>query len=145
MNSAVDALKRVGAVDPVLVDYRGSFALVGHADAANKRPAWIMQQVRNKAQGPSEVSSRIPLSLSRRKEIRCTSIIEEKRVLTLGRTSKFMPRPSYKSGVDGTSLSPRVFALLGHCDIILQLFLFCIEIPQINLKGNVNFVGFDIK
>ncbi|XP_078357479.1 uncharacterized protein LOC144642389 [Oculina patagonica] len=65
MNSAVDALKRVGAVDPVLVDYRGSFALVGHADAANKRPAWIMQQVRNKAQGPSEVSSRIPLSLSR--------------------------------------------------------------------------------
>ena len=65
---AVNALRRVGAVDPVTIEYRGSFAFIGYADASTNRPIWITQQVRGRGQGPSVVSSRIPLSPSRRKE-----------------------------------------------------------------------------
>ncbi|KAJ7381936.1 hypothetical protein OS493_038206 [Desmophyllum pertusum] len=52
---AIDALKRKGATDPV-VDFRGSFALVGYAQANITRPLWIAQQRRNSGQGPSEIS-----------------------------------------------------------------------------------------
>jgi len=65
LSPAVDAIKGVGGVDPVMIEYRGSFALVGYADAATNRPVWIAQQVRGRAQGPSVISSRIPLSPSR--------------------------------------------------------------------------------
>ena len=65
---ALNALKEVGAVDPVTIEYRGSFALIGHADGTTNRPVWIAQQVRGRGQGPSVISSRIPLSPSRRKE-----------------------------------------------------------------------------
>lgn len=68
LSPAVDAIKGVGGVDPVMIEYRGSFALVGYADAATYRPVWIAQQVRGRAQGPSVISSRIPLSPSRRKD-----------------------------------------------------------------------------
>lgn len=65
MNSAIDALKRVGAVDPVTIDYRGSFALVGHAGPAHvAKPTWITQQRRDSGQGPSEIFINIPLSTS---------------------------------------------------------------------------------
>ena len=68
LSPAVDALKRVGAVEPVMVEYRGSFAFIGYADADTNKPVWITQQVRGRGQGPSVISSRIPLSPSRRKE-----------------------------------------------------------------------------
>lgn len=68
LSPAVNALKRVGAVEPVMIDYRGSSALIGYADANTNRPVWIAQQVRGRAQGPSVISSKIPLSPSRRKE-----------------------------------------------------------------------------
>lgn len=64
-SAAIDALTRVGAVDPVEPDYRGSFALVGHAEAAlANRPPWITQKTANRSQGPSEISITIPLSIS---------------------------------------------------------------------------------
>ena len=68
-DAAINALKRVGAVDPVRTEYRGSFALAGYGDADNKRPLWITQKVGGRKLGPSEVSSRIPLTPFRRKEI----------------------------------------------------------------------------
>lgn len=68
LSPGVNALKRVGAVDPVMIDYRGSFALIGHGEADRNRPMWIAQQVRGRALGPSVISSRIPLSPSKRKE-----------------------------------------------------------------------------
>ena len=64
-SEAIDALKRVGAVDPVDPGYRGSFALVGHAEAAlANRPSWITQQSASRGQGPSEISITIPLTQS---------------------------------------------------------------------------------
>ena len=60
--AAIDALKRVGATEPILTDFRGSFALVGYA--GDTTPAWITQEQRNSAQGPSEVTVQIPLSPS---------------------------------------------------------------------------------
>lgn len=62
MSPAVDALKRLGAVDPVVVDYRGSYALVGNPMTA--KPPWIRQEERLSGQGPSEISINIPLSSS---------------------------------------------------------------------------------
>ena len=62
MSPAVDPLKRLGAVDPVMVDYRGSFALVGHP--RTDRPPWITQQKRLSGQGPSLININIPLSSS---------------------------------------------------------------------------------
>lgn len=61
MSSAVDALKRLGAVDPV-IDYRGSYALVGNSRTV--RPPWITEQKRQSGQGPSEININIPLSSS---------------------------------------------------------------------------------
>lgn len=68
LSPAIDALRRVGAVDPVMIDYRGSFALIGYGNADTNRPVWIAQQVRGRALGPSVISSKIPLSPIRRKE-----------------------------------------------------------------------------
>lgn len=59
---AVDALKRLGATAPILKDFRGSFALVGYAGVAKQ--SWITQEQQNSAEGPSEVSAKIPLSPS---------------------------------------------------------------------------------
>lgn len=69
MHSAVSALEKVGAVPPVVPEYRGSFALIGHASANILRPLWIAQKRRPRTLGPSEISARIPLTPSRRKEI----------------------------------------------------------------------------
>ena len=62
MSPAVDELKRLGAVDPVMVDFRGSFALVGNPLEA--RLSWITQQKRLSGQGLGEININIPLSSS---------------------------------------------------------------------------------
>ena len=55
---ALDALKRLGATDPILQDFRGSFCLAGYA--GDKKPSWITQQQRLSSKGPSEISVQIP-------------------------------------------------------------------------------------
>ncbi|XP_020628090.1 uncharacterized protein LOC110065301 isoform X2 [Orbicella faveolata] len=55
---AMEALKRLGATDPILKDFRGSFCLVGYA--GDTKPSWITQQQHNGGEGPSEVSVQIP-------------------------------------------------------------------------------------
>ena len=60
MSPAIDALKRMGATDPVQPGWRGSFALAGYAGV--NKPQWITQKRANKGQGPSEFSLTIPLS-----------------------------------------------------------------------------------
>ncbi|XP_022786853.1 lactadherin-like [Stylophora pistillata] len=57
---ALDAIRRLGAADPILVDFRGSFALIGTPDAS--KPPWIAQDQHHRYKGPSEISKRIPLS-----------------------------------------------------------------------------------
>ncbi|RMX57433.1 hypothetical protein pdam_00006985, partial [Pocillopora damicornis] len=42
MSPAIDALKRLGATDPVQPDDRGSFAFAGYAEA--NKPQWITQR-----------------------------------------------------------------------------------------------------
>ena len=59
VKSALDALKRLGATEPVLPDFRGSFALVGYAGV--NKPAWITQKTAKRGLGPSEISLKIPL------------------------------------------------------------------------------------
>lgn len=58
--SAFDALRRLGATDPILTDFRGSFAFVGSAQA--NKPSWIAQEQQNRYEGPSEIYLRIPLT-----------------------------------------------------------------------------------
>lgn len=59
VKSALDALKRLGATEPVLPDFRGSFVLVGHAGV--NKPWWITQKTAKRGLGPSEISLKIPL------------------------------------------------------------------------------------
>ncbi|KAJ7323452.1 hypothetical protein OS493_031652 [Desmophyllum pertusum] len=59
-DSAIDALKRLGAIDPIKPEYRGSYAFVGYARV--KKPSWIAQQWRGRGKGPSEVSLKVPLT-----------------------------------------------------------------------------------
>ena len=58
--AALDALRRLGATDPILTDYRGSYALAGHARV--NKPSWVTQQQANSGQGPSEISLKVPLT-----------------------------------------------------------------------------------
>ena len=60
LSPALTALKRLGATDPIMTDYRGSFALVGYAGA--KKPKWIAQERRNSSKGPSVINLPIPLT-----------------------------------------------------------------------------------
>ena len=59
MSAALDALKRLGATDPILTDYRGSYALAGYSRI--NKPSWVTQQQANSGQGPSEVSLKVAL------------------------------------------------------------------------------------
>ncbi|XP_022805061.1 bone morphogenetic protein 1-like [Stylophora pistillata] len=63
-SSAVSALKRLGAPDPVLGSMRSSFAFAGYAGTV--QPAWIkqqkIQQWKPRYRGPSEITPKIPLS-----------------------------------------------------------------------------------
>jgi len=63
ISPALNALKRLGAMDPILIDFRGSFALVGYAKPS--KPSWIAQEQQKRYQGPSEIFLRIPLMQSR--------------------------------------------------------------------------------
>lgn len=58
ISPAFDALKRLGATEPIMTDFRGSFALVGYAGAS--KPTWIAQKQHKRYEGPSEIKLRIP-------------------------------------------------------------------------------------
>lgn len=62
MSSAIDALKRLGATDPVQLNDRGSFALAGYAGV--NKPQWNTQKRANSGQGPSEIFPQIAPSVS---------------------------------------------------------------------------------
>ena len=59
VSPALNALKRLGAKDPILTDYRGSFALIGYAQPS--KPSWIAQEQQKRYEGPSEIFLRIAL------------------------------------------------------------------------------------
>ena len=65
-SSAVSALKRLGARDPVLGSMRSSFAFAGYAGTG--QPAWMTQQKiqhwNARFHGPSQITLKIPLSSS---------------------------------------------------------------------------------
>ena len=63
ISPALDALKRLGAVAPILKDFRDSFALIGYAQPS--KPSWIAQEQQKRYEGPSEIFLRIPLMQSR--------------------------------------------------------------------------------
>lgn len=63
VSPALDALKRLGARDPILVTFRGSFALAGFAQP--DKPYWITQEQHLRRKGPSRIILRIPLKQSR--------------------------------------------------------------------------------
>ncbi|KAJ7370812.1 hypothetical protein OS493_029803, partial [Desmophyllum pertusum] len=60
---ALDALRRLGAKDPILVNFRGSFALAGYAKP--NKPSWIIQVQHKRYKGPSEIFLKIPQMQSR--------------------------------------------------------------------------------
>ena len=57
--AAFDALRRLGATDLILNDYRGSYALAGYSGI--NKPSWVTQQQANSGQGPSEISLKVTL------------------------------------------------------------------------------------
>ena len=57
---AIEALKELGTTDPILTDYRGSFALIGYSGVV--KPSWVEVGQANRKQGPTELSKAIPLS-----------------------------------------------------------------------------------
>ena len=59
MSPALDALRRLGAKDPIPTEYRGSFALAGSAQS--NKPDWITQEQHGRYRGPSEISLTITL------------------------------------------------------------------------------------
>ena len=60
---ALGALRRLGAKDPILVNFRGSFALAGYAQ--KNKPHWVTQDQHVRYKGPSEISLRILLQSHR--------------------------------------------------------------------------------
>ncbi|XP_068758317.1 uncharacterized protein [Montipora capricornis] len=60
LSSAIGALKRLGAKEPVFPGWRGSFAFAGYA--GEDKPLWITQKSEKNRLGPSEISLTIPLS-----------------------------------------------------------------------------------
>jgi len=60
ISPAITALERLGTTDPILTDFRGSFALVGYAGAS--KPTWIAQEQQKRYEGPSEINLKIPLT-----------------------------------------------------------------------------------
>ena len=59
VNAAIDALKRLGATDPISKGYRGSFALIGYSGAV--KPSWVESGQADREKGPTELSKAIPL------------------------------------------------------------------------------------
>ena len=62
LKQAFDALKRIGGYDLGFLDYRGSYALVGHA--GEQRPSYVKQVQSKSGQGPSVISMTVPLTIS---------------------------------------------------------------------------------
>ena len=60
ISPAITVLKRLGATDPILTNFRGSFAFVGYAQA--NRPTGFAQEQNNARKGPSEIKLKIPLT-----------------------------------------------------------------------------------
>ena len=55
--AALDALKRLGAMEPIIMGYRGSFALAGYT--GSNLPSWIKQAQNKRGEGPSELTATI--------------------------------------------------------------------------------------
>lgn len=62
MSSAIDALKRLGATNPVQPNDRESFALAGYAGV--NKSQWNTQKRAKSGQGPIEIFPQIALSVS---------------------------------------------------------------------------------
>ncbi|PFX27383.1 Neurogenic locus Notch protein [Stylophora pistillata] len=62
MSPAIDALKRLGATDPLQANYRDSFTFSGYSGV--NKPQWITQKREDRYQGPSEIFPHIPLSVN---------------------------------------------------------------------------------
>ena len=60
VRKALMPLKRLGATEPVLPDYKGSFALVGYA--GENKPSWVEEKIAKRGLGPSEISLKIQLT-----------------------------------------------------------------------------------
>jgi len=58
VSPALNALKRLGAKDPILVAWRGSFAFAGYAES--NKPSWVTQEQHKRYKGPSIISLIIP-------------------------------------------------------------------------------------
>lgn len=59
VSPAFNALKRLGARDPILSSFRASFAFVGYAET--NKPSWVTQEQKKRYEGPSIISLIIPL------------------------------------------------------------------------------------
>ena len=59
VSAALSALGRLGAMDPILVAWRGSFAFAGYAETS--KPSWVTQEQHERYRGPSIMSLVIPL------------------------------------------------------------------------------------
>lgn len=59
MSPALNSLKRLGATDPILVAWRGSFAFAGYTET--NKPTWVTQEQHERYKGPSIISLIIPL------------------------------------------------------------------------------------
>ena len=54
-----DALIRLGATEPIILEYRSSFALAGYAGSF--MPSWVSQAQAKQAEGPSILTTTITL------------------------------------------------------------------------------------
>ena len=59
VSAALNAIERLGATDPILVAWRGSFAFAGYAET--NKPSWVTQAQHERYRGPSMMSLVIPL------------------------------------------------------------------------------------
>ncbi|XP_068694508.1 uncharacterized protein [Montipora foliosa] len=78
---AVPALKRKGAVDPIVTDFRGSFALAGYAQV--NKPSWVTQERKMSGKGPSEIRIKVPLILAPYETIGCYKDTGDRAIHTL--------------------------------------------------------------
>ena len=56
---ALSALKRLGAKEPIALDYRGSFSLAGYA--GSNLPSWVNQVQNKRGEGPSKLTATIEI------------------------------------------------------------------------------------
>lgn len=56
---ALSELKRLGAKEPIVLDYRGSFAMAGFA--GSNLPSWVNQAQNKRGEGPSTLTATIEI------------------------------------------------------------------------------------